>query len=62
MNDIVLVMSPDTLRRQWPLGRVTEVFPGNDGNVRSIKVCVNGKNYVRPIVKVCPIDLVEEEQ
>ena len=62
VNDIVLVMSPDTPRGNWPLGRVIEVFPGSDGNVRSIKVCVNGKNYVRPIVKVCPIDFVEEEQ
>ena len=61
VDDIVLVMSPDTPRGKWPLGQVIEVFPRNDGHVRSIKVCVNGKNYIRPIVKVCPIDLVNEE-
>ena len=29
----MLVMSTDTARGRWPLGRVTEVYPGPDGRV-----------------------------
>ena len=55
VGDVVLVVSPDTHRGQWPLGRVVEVFPGNDGNVRVVKLQVGDKKMVRPINKLCPL-------
>ena len=57
LGDIVLVISSDTSRGQWPLGRILEVYPGKDGHVRSVKVQVGDKQYLRPIVKVCPLEL-----
>ena len=34
VGDIVLVVSTDTPRGQWPLARVAEcVYPGSDGHV-----------------------------
>ena len=36
-GDIVLVVSPDTPRGQWPLGRILEVYPGKDGHIQSVK-------------------------
>ena len=30
-GDVVLVMSPNTPRGHWPLGRIAEVYQGNDG-------------------------------
>jgi len=35
---VVLVVSPDTVRGQWPLGRILEVYPGKDGKVKTVKV------------------------
>ena len=49
VGDIVLVLSNDTPRAQWPIGRVVDVFPGKDGLVRVTDVLVNGKMLRRPI-------------
>ena len=38
IDDTVQVISPDCTRIQWPLGRVLEVFPGQDGHVRVAKI------------------------
>ena len=38
----------DTPRGRWPLGRVLNVFPGQDGVVRVVDVKVRGKVYRRP--------------
>ena len=56
-GDVVLVISPDTVRGQWPLGRILEAYPGKDEKVRSVKVQVGDKQFLRPIVKVCPLEL-----
>jgi len=56
-GDVVLVVSSDTPRGQWPLGRVLKVYPGKDGKVRTVKLKVGNKQYSRPIVKVCPLEM-----
>ena len=37
-GDVVLVLDPNLPRGQWPLGRITETFPGRDGHTRVAKV------------------------
>ncbi len=41
VGDVVLISKVDTPRGKWPLGLVTETYPGPDGPVRqvSIKTC-----------------------
>ncbi|XP_065893456.1 uncharacterized protein [Dysidea avara] len=56
-GDTVLLVSSDTPRGQWPLGRVLEVYRSKDQHVRSLKLQVGDKQYIRPIVKVCPLEL-----
>ena len=34
VNDVVLLVSPDSPRAHRPLGSVTNVYPGNDGQIR----------------------------
>ena len=53
-GNTVLVLSPDTTRGRWPLGRILEVYPGKDGHIQSVRLQVQ---YSRPIVKVCPLEL-----
>ena len=40
VGDVVIVMSPDTTRGNWPLGMVFETYPGTDGRVRVVKIQV----------------------
>jgi len=56
VGDLVLVLSTDTPRGKWPLGRIMEVFPGPDGHVRTADVKVKGTVLRRPIVKLCPLE------
>ena len=44
IGDVVLLISPDSPRAYWPLGRVIEVYPGKDGHVHSAKLQVGEKH------------------
>ena len=55
VDDVVVVVSADTTRGQWPLARVVEVFRGQDGHVRVAKVKIGQKFLTRPIHKLCPL-------
>ncbi|CAC5420462.1 unnamed protein product [Mytilus coruscus] len=60
-DDIVLVMNPNVPRRHWTLGRIIEVFPGKDGHVRVAKVSLGQTVLIRPITKLCPLDIETSE-
>ena len=55
-GDIVLVLSPDTPRANWPLGRIVRVHPGRDGHVRVATVQIGNAEIKRPIVRFCPLE------
>ena len=52
-GELVLIADDNAPRHQWPIGRVTNVFPGSDGLVRSGEVRAKGSTYRRPITKIC---------
>ena len=56
-GDVVLVMSPNTPRGYWPLGRIVEVYQGKDGHARVAKVQEGKSQLTRPISKLCPLEL-----
>ena len=66
VGDIVLVKDSDARRNQWPMARVIEVHPSDDGLVRSVKVKMASKNNEqgssldRPISKL--VLLLESEE
>ena len=57
LGDVVLMIDPGNQRGHWPLGGIQEVFPGPDRKVRVVRVRTGGKDYVRPITKLCPLEL-----
>ena len=57
VGDVMLVVSTDTARGKWPLGRVLEVYPGKDGHVRVAKIQVGNGTLMRPVTKLCPLEL-----
>ena len=52
-GDVVLVSNEITARNDWPLGKVLEVFPGQDGLVRVAKVKTSSATLMRPVSKLC---------
>ena len=44
MGDIVLVVDLDCARNLWPMGRIVDVHPSDDGLVRKVSVKVTSSN------------------
>ena len=57
-GDIVLMVEPNARRGDWPLGRITETLPGDDGLVRIVRVKAKDKEYLRPVHRLCPLEYV----
>ena len=55
LGDVVLIVDENSVRGDWPLGRVIELCPDKYGLVRSVKVKTKGGCFRRPITKLCPI-------
>ena len=56
VDDVVIVMSADTPRGKWPLGRIIKTHLGKDGRVRVADVQVGKGIMKRPIAKLCPLE------
>lgn len=56
VGDVVIVMSTETPRGKWPLGRIIKALPGKDDHVQVIDVQVGKTVYRRPVVKLCPLE------
>ena len=44
------------VRNRWPLGRVVDVFTGQDGVVRSARIETADGVFHRPITKICLLE------
>ena len=47
-GDIVLIQDSNKIRGQWKLGKVSEVFPGEDGIVRKVHVIYKNPKQGEP--------------
>ena len=56
-NQVVIVLWPDLPRSKWPLGRIVEAVSSKDGNIRTVKVAVNGKVYTRGLNTIYPLNI-----
>lgn len=60
-GDVVMIVDPQLPRALWPVGRVTQVFPGADGRVRSVSVNVKGKTYTRVVARLIQLPALPED-
>ena len=56
IGDIVVV-DLEGHRNLWPLGKVTKLYPGKDGKVRSVQVFIKGKLLDKPLSKLVHLEL-----
>ena len=62
IGDLVLLAEDKLVRNRWPMGRVVEVFTGEDGGVRSAEVKTAGGVFHRPVVKICLLEEVADDK
>ena len=59
IGDLVLLAEDNEAPLQWKIGRVTEVYKGNDNIVRVCKVKTQNSSFMRPIVKLRKLPIVK---
>ena len=57
VGDTVIVVMEHKGRMGWPLGRVSEVFPGKDGIVRALEIETEVGKFIRPVQKIIPLEM-----
>lgn len=55
VGTVVVVMGENTPPLNWPLGIITEIFPGRDQIVRIAMVKTKNGLFKRPVTKLCPL-------
>jgi len=62
VGDTVMMTDHNAVRGKWTIARVVQVFPGQDGKVRNVKVKTATGEYARPITKIAVILPVEGDE
>ena len=62
IGDLVLLIEDNVPRGLWPLARVTRVFPGADGRVRSLELRCRQRLLQRPASRVCLLEGADRPQ
>ena len=52
VDDIVIMEDSNSLRGNWTIRRIINVYPGKDGRVRNVKIKTSTSEYKRPITKI----------
>ena len=59
LEDFVIVESPNAIRGDWNVGRIVQVYPGQDDKVRNVRVKTRTGECQRPITKIVAIQPAE---
>ncbi len=49
VGELCLMQDEQLHRGSWPMCRITQVFPGDDGKVRKVEVKTQHNTYIRPV-------------
>ena len=55
VDDVVIVQDSNAVRGKWTIARVTNVYPGRDGQVRNVELRTATTQFQRPITKIAVI-------
>ncbi|KAJ8011745.1 hypothetical protein DPEC_G00061450 [Dallia pectoralis] len=58
VGDVILIGEDNTPRQTWKMARITELFPGRDGLVRSCRVRTSTESLLkRPVQLIYPLEI-----
>ncbi|XP_055947057.1 uncharacterized protein LOC129980699 [Argiope bruennichi] len=57
VGEVVIVEVTNQKRLNWPLGKITEIFPGKDGLVRLVKVKTKKGEFLRPVQRLYALEV-----
>ncbi|MGH0181996.1 UNVERIFIED_CONTAM: hypothetical protein FKN15_010817 [Acipenser sinensis] len=60
-DQVVMIVDPQLPRALWPTGKVTETHRGPDGRIRTAKVQVRDRAYIRPVARLIRLPFLKEE-
>ncbi|XP_061915788.1 uncharacterized protein LOC133658143 [Entelurus aequoreus] len=60
-GQVVLIVDPQLPRGSWPVGRITQTHPGADGRVRTARVQVKNRTYLRPVARLIMLPPLDDE-
>ncbi|KAK0146565.1 hypothetical protein N1851_014104 [Merluccius polli] len=61
LNSIVMIVDSQHPRALWPVGKVTHLLQSKDGCIRTAKVLVKDKTYVRPVANLIPLPAIPKD-
>lgn len=61
VGDVVLILGEKTPRKNWPMGRIVQTYPGKDGLVRSAQIKTSSSILTRPVTKLCLLECTGDE-
>ncbi|XP_065079415.1 uncharacterized protein LOC135702313 [Ochlerotatus camptorhynchus] len=61
IGTMVLLCEDNTPPLKWRMGRVVEIHPGKDGNIRVVKVRTKDGEFLRAISKICILPIRDNE-
>ena len=56
-GELVLLQYPGSTRYEWPLAKIVEIYPDQEGVIRTVKVSCRGEEYLRAVTQVVPLEL-----
>ena len=63
IGDVVLIEQDNKKRMHWPIGTIMELYPSQkDNQVRVVKVKVEGKQFTRPVKRIYPFEVEENDK
>ena len=62
INDIVLIYEEKVPRQSWCMGRVIEIIPSKDDQIRGAKILIGKSRHIieRPVNKLFPIEFAQD--
>ncbi|XP_021947712.1 uncharacterized protein LOC110845573 [Folsomia candida] len=57
IGDVVLIGDDNKKRLEWPMGRITYLYPGKDGIIRVARVKTATNQFLRPLQRLIPLEV-----
>lgn len=58
---VVMLVDPQLPCSFWQIGRVVNVFPGTDDQVRTAEIQIKDRVYTRPIARLIVLPEIQDE-